>query len=67
MHRISSDGAASIEPNCKWILIDSNTPRGVKMMLINEKYGVAQASIYLPADKYFTHWFPLPTFKKETK
>lgn len=66
-HKISSDGAASITLNCKWLLIDRNTPRGVKMMLISEKYGIAQISIYSPNDKYFTHWHPLPTFKKELK
>ena len=67
MHKISSDGAALITTNCKWIPIDENTPRGVKMMLINKKYGVAQVSVYLNTDDYFTHWFPLPTFEKDEK
>jgi len=64
---ISSDGAAVVNHAAHWMPINDSTPRGVKMMLISDKYGIAQISIYSPSDKYFTHWHPLPTFKKENK
>ena len=64
---INSDGSAVVSYDLHWKPIDDSTPRGVKMMLISDKYGIAQISIYSPTNKYFTHWHPLPTFKKENK
>ena len=61
-HKLTADGAAAVNPKVKWIKIDENTPRGCKLQLISKKYGVAQTSMYLPTDDFFTHWFPLPTF-----
>ena len=39
-------------------------PQGVKLQLINERYGVAAYGTWKPASDW-THWAPLPTFKKE--
>lgn len=65
-HRISSDRAAAVSPNVHWIPIERETPpRGVKLQLIDRKRsGVAVYSIYL-AGSDWTHWAPLPTFKKD--
>jgi len=67
MHKINSDGAAVVNYDLHWIPIDDKTQRGVKMMLISDQYGIGQISFYSPTDTYFTHWHPLPTFKKENK
>lgn len=66
MHKISSDGAAVVNHSAHWIPIDKTTPQGVKMMLVSEKYGVAHVGTHLASQGYYTHWHPLPTFKKET-
>ena len=63
-HKITADGAAAVAPTCHWIPVDADTPRGASMWLINKRSGVAQKGHYDPADKFFDHWFPLPTFKK---
>jgi hypothetical protein len=63
-HKITADGAAAVAPDCHWIPIDANTPRGVSMWLINKRSGVAQRGQCSKDDKFFDHWFPLPTFKK---
>lgn len=67
MHRISSDGAAVVSPVYKWIKIDKDTPIGVTLWLINKKSGVAQKGIYLSSESFFDHWFPLPTFERDTE
>jgi len=64
-YKISSDGAAAVTMNDKWILIDEHTPRGVKLQMISKLDGVAIYGKYMPYDKHFTHWYPLPTFDKE--
>ena len=66
-HKMTGDGMAVVAPNCHWIPIDENTPRGVSMWLINKRSGVAQKGHYYPDDKFFDHWYPLPTFKKDVK
>lgn len=64
-HKLTADGAAAVAPKCHWIPVDDNTPRGVSMWLINKRSGVAQKGQHTTDDKFFDHWFPLPTFKKE--
>jgi hypothetical protein len=64
MHRITSNGAAAVSSGTKWLPIDDHTPRGVKLQLINERYGVAQYGPHRAGDTYFTHWCPLPTFEE---
>lgn len=64
-HKISSDGAAAVAPEFHWIPIDARTPRGVSMLLINKDSGVLQKGQYTTDEKFFTHWAPNPTFKKD--
>lgn len=66
-HKISSDGAAVVAPSVKWLRIDESTPRNTKMLLISEKYGVAQVCVLVASDKHYTHWHPLPTFTRDEK
>ena len=64
-HKINADKTAAVSLDAYWIPIDASTPRGVKMLLISVKYGIAQISTYAPSDKYFTHWHPLPKFETQ--
>lgn len=63
--RRDKDRVAAISDDCHWIPIGPNAPYGAKCLLINKKAGVAMVSRLAYAEKYFDHWFPLPTFKKE--
>ena len=67
--KLSSDRAAMVEPSQHWIRIEEETAPnpGSKVLLINEHYGVAIVSTWRPSDTYWTHWYPLPTFKKDTQ
>lgn len=58
-----SSGKATVDPAYHWQRIDRNTPRGTKLQLIHEDYGVAQYGT-LGGSPWHTHWAPLPTFKK---
>ena len=64
--RISTDKSCLVDTELKWQKIDKDTPIGVKMLLINREYGCATVGIHwgYPTG-VFTHWAPLPTFKKE--
>ena len=66
-HKLNSERTAAVSLDAEWLPIDASTPRGIKMLLISVKYGIAQISTYHPSDKYFTHWHPLPKFKKDSK
>ena len=66
-HKLSSDGAAVVAPAFHWLPIDAKTPRGVSMLLINRASGVLQKGQYTADDKFFDHWAPNPTFKKDSK
>lgn len=61
--KISSDGSTLIDPNIHWIPVSAETPRNVKMLLINEKHGVTVLGNYTP-DCQFTHYAGLPKFRK---
>lgn len=67
MTEVNSDRTAAVDRNTKWIPIDENTPRGVKLQLISKKNGVALYATYSPSNTFFTHYYPLPTFDKEEK
>lgn len=62
---LDSTGRAVVNHEHHWKPIDANTPRGATMWLINKASGVGQKGQYNPNDKFFDHWFPLPTFKKD--
>lgn len=66
-HKLNADRTAAVSIDAFWLPIDKDTPRGVKMLLISEQYRVAQISVYQPSTKFFTHWHPLPKFKKDSK
>jgi hypothetical protein len=48
-----------------WQRIDLDTPKGVKMLVIDERAGVAHISILRKEDRW-THWHALPRFKETT-
>jgi hypothetical protein len=59
-------GTVAIDLLYHWQPIGPNTPRGVKLQLINVKDNVAYYGLY-NGGKMATHYCPLPTFAKETK
>ncbi len=61
--QLSTDRSAAVDRDYKWLPIDANTPRGVKLQLINKTAGVAQYGRLGTREDFFTHWAPLPTFK----
>lgn len=64
--RISSDGAACVDPDYFWQPI-STAPHGVKVQLLS-RYGVAAYGTITPNTipvGFWTHWAPLPKLRKE--
>lgn len=61
--KLNKDQSALIATNHNWIPIDRNTPRGVRMLLIDSNQGIAYIRQHIKDDG-FTHWFPIPTFEK---
>ena len=66
-HKLSSDGAAAVAPEFNWLKIDEHTPRGVTLLLINKHAGRMQQGMFTTGEKFFDHWAPCPTFKKELR
>ena len=62
----TTDKAAVVDTQYHWLDAKEHPqPRGGKLQCINKHTGVAVMSVW--NDAYgFTHWCPLPTFKKET-
>lgn len=65
MTELTHDGAAAVDRQYYWRLIDDDTPRGTKLQLINRRDGVAQYGPIHGRVCHFTHWAPLPVFKKD--
>ncbi len=63
--KVSPTTAADTAYHWRSIAIDS-PPQGVKLQLINDRYGVATYGTWHTGSDW-THWAPLPTFKKEAK
>lgn len=61
----NTERSVAINRDTKWIPIDKNTPRGVKLQLISKPAGVAQYGTLMAGDTFYTHWFPVPTFDKD--
>lgn len=61
----STDKAAAVDREYHWMPIDTNTPRGRKVQLINRNAGVATYGALETDPGWWTHWAPLPTFKKD--
>jgi hypothetical protein len=55
---------ALIDRGYHWRPVDSSTPRGSKVKLINRWSGVAIYGTIGSHEKFFTHWAPLPTFPR---
>ncbi len=65
MQETSHGGDATIDRNYHWIPIDANAPLGTKVQLINKRDGVATYGQIFSHNSHWTHWAPLPTFKKD--
>lgn len=63
--KISPNTVSDTEYHWREIATDP-PPRGVKLQLIHQRYGVCAYGNYNQYD-YWTHWAPLPTFKPEDK
>lgn len=62
-HKLNRDQSAVVAEDQKWIPLGPFTPVGVRMLLIDEKQGIAYIRQHTKDDK-FTHWSPIPTFRK---
>lgn len=60
--KLTNDRAAAVSPDISWIAVNSDTPIGVKMLLINESSGIATVGKLNSTKEFWTHWHPLPTF-----
>lgn len=63
-YKLNTDKTAAVATDTFWQLIDSDTPTGVKMLLINKHFGVAIVSTYCGDRLQWTHWHPLPKFEE---
>ena len=63
--KLTQDGAAAVDQTYFWRPIDKDTPRGTKLQLIHRPSGVAVHGPLFTNDTFWTHWTPLPSFKKE--
>lgn len=61
----TTDRAAVVDPDYFWRRIDSGAPLGAKVQLINERSGVAVYGVLSAKESFFTHWAPLPKFRRE--
>lgn len=61
---LNSNKTVAIDREYPWLKIDEHTPRGVKLQLIRREAGVATYGALQSGDTFWTHWAPLPTFKK---
>lgn len=66
-HKPSSDGCAIVCTDYHWLEINDDTPTNAMMLLINKPSGVLHKGTHNKLNNFFTHWAPLPTFKKDKK
>lgn len=59
----NKDQTTVVDREYHWLPI-SIAPLGKKIQLINEAAGVATYGIVGTEESFFTHWAPLPTFRK---
>lgn len=64
MFRLTASKSAVVQDGYHWRLIDSSTPRGAKLQLINKYSGVTTYGTLAADPGYWTHWAPLPTWAK---
>jgi hypothetical protein len=65
--KLTSDRAAAVDTAYHWQRIDSHTPLGAKLLLINKHAGTCTIGALGGKDSWFTHWAPLPTFQKDSE
>lgn len=65
MTTLTYDGAAAVDRTYHWLEIDEHTPRGTKLQLIHRPSGSACYGPLFGNNNFWTHWAPLPTFKKD--
>lgn len=63
MTELNNSRTALVDRDYHYRKIDKDTPTGVKLILANRSAGVACWGQYIPGDKFWTHWAPLPTFQ----
>lgn len=63
-HEVDSSRSVAVDREYYWRPI-ATCPHGVKVQLINRMYGVAVYGQYRPKEAFWTHWAPLPVFRKE--
>lgn len=61
---LDSTGTAFVDKGYHWEPITEDTPRGGKAQLINIDAGLPQYGVLPFGDCWWTHWAPLPTFKR---
>jgi len=59
--KINNSKTAAVNQSVYWIPVDANTPKGVRILLINSKNGVATIGRICIGDDW-THWQGLPKF-----
>ena len=65
MIKHTADRSTVVDTSVHWIdARETPPPRGSKLLCINKRLGVAVLSVWIP-DFKFTHWAPLPTFRKD--
>lgn len=65
--RPSSDQRAAVATTLHWIPITDclSTPFGSKCLLIRKAAGQAHIGTLRHGERFYDHWYPLPTFMKE--
>jgi hypothetical protein len=56
-YKVNNARTAAVATDVFWKPIDEHTPTGVRMLLINKRYGTATIG---QKTSEFTHWAPLP-------
>lgn len=62
--KLNTAQTAAVSLDAFWEEVGPDTPRGVKVWLINKPSGSSFSGMYSPADPFPTHWFPNPRFRK---
>lgn len=62
---LNKEQTVAVDRDYYWRPI-AECPVGVKVQLINRRYGVAVYGHYSGRSGFWTHWAPLPVFRKES-
>lgn len=64
-HTINTSRTAAVATDVTWQPVLPSTPRGVRMLCIDKRSGVAQVGVIRSGEDFFTHWSPLPRWSTE--